>query len=134
MDYKRSRLLYGSITILAIILGLDSRKLSAYLPQFINLYLGDALWALMIFSGFGFLFTNIETKKLSLLALMFCYFIELTQLYHSGWIDNIRRTTLGGLVLGYGFLWSDLIAYTVGISMGILLELVIIKIDREGKL
>lgn len=122
MKQKRSRPLYGVITILVIILGIASRKFSIYLPQFINLYLGDALWAFMIFSGFGFLFTNLETKKLGLAALMFCYFIEVTQLYHSSWIDSIRRTTLGGLVLGYGFLWSDLIAYTMGVSIGFLLE------------
>lgn len=124
MQQKRSRPLYGVITILVIILGIASRKFSIYLPQFINLYLGDALWAFMIFSGFGFLFTNLETKKLGLAALMFCYFIEVTQLYHSSWIDSIRRTTLGGLVLGYGFLWSDLIAYTMGVSIGFLLEVV----------
>lgn len=124
MKQKRSRPLYGVITILVIILGIASRKFSVYLPQFINLYLGDALWAFMIFSGFGFLFTNLETKKLGLAALMFCYFIEVTQLYHSSWIDSIRRTTLGGLVLGYGFLWSDLIAYTMGVSIGFLLEVV----------
>lgn len=127
MKNKRNKLVYLIITILVIILGLGSRKFSVYLPEFINLYLGDALWALMIFTGFGFLFTKIETKKLGLLALMFCYFIELTQLYHSNWIDNIRGTTIGGLVLGYGFLWGDLIAYTIGVTIGILLEVVIVK-------
>ncbi|WP_348983054.1 hypothetical protein [Desulfosporosinus sp. I2] len=29
---------------------------------------------------------------------------------------------IGGLVLGYGFLWSDLVSYTVGIGVGILIE------------
>jgi hypothetical protein len=29
---------------------------------------------------------------------------------------------LGGLLFGYGFLWSDLIWYGVGISVGVLLE------------
>jgi hypothetical protein len=29
---------------------------------------------------------------------------------------------LGGLLLGYGFLWSDLICYGAGISAGFLLE------------
>lgn len=127
MKNKRNKLVYLIITILVIILGLGSRKFSVYLPEFINLYLGDALWALMIFTGLGFLFTKIETKKLGLLALIFCYFIELTQLYHSSWIDNIRRTTIGGLVLGYGFLWSDLIAYTIGVTIGIILEVVSVK-------
>lgn len=77
----------------------------------------------MIFIGFGFLFPKIETKELAVISLLFCYGIEMSQLYHAPWIDSIRATTLGGLVLGYGFLWSDLIAYTIGVGIGLFLEL-----------
>ena len=48
------------------------------------------------------LFPKIETK-LAFISLLFCYGIEMSQLYHAQWIDSIRATTLGGLVLGYGF-------------------------------
>jgi hypothetical protein len=34
----------------------------------------------------------------------------------------IRRTTLGGLILGYGFLWSDLAAYLLGIMAGTIID------------
>lgn len=33
----------------------------------------------------------------------FLFVIEFSQLYHAEWIDQIRDTSLGGLVLGYGF-------------------------------
>ena len=56
---------------------------------------------------------------------MFCYGIEVSQLYHAEWIDSIRATTLGGLVLGYGFLWSDLVAYTIGVGVGFLFEFIL---------
>ncbi|CKH20539.1 Protein of uncharacterised function (DUF2809) [Streptococcus pneumoniae] len=49
----------------------------------------------------------------------------MSQLYHAEWIDNIRATTLGGLVLGYGFLWSDLVAYTIGVGVGFLFEFIL---------
>jgi VanZ family protein len=49
--------------------------------------------------------------------------IEISQLYHSPWIDVIRKTTIGGLVLGYGFLWSDIVCYIVGIAIGVILEI-----------
>ncbi|MEM5687378.1 DUF2809 domain-containing protein [Bacillus cereus] len=117
MNTKRNRLLYAMFTIFVIILGLSSRKFAFALPALLNDYLGDALWALMIFIGFGFLFPKIETKKLAFISLMFCYGIEVSQLYHAEWIDSIRATTLGGLVLGYGFLWSDLVAYTIGVGL-----------------
>ncbi|MDQ7236436.1 DUF2809 domain-containing protein [Bacillus pacificus] len=127
MNTKRNRLLYATFTILVIILGLSSRKFAFALPTLLNDYLGDALWALMIFIGFGFLFPKIETKKLTFISLMFCYGIEVSQLYHAEWIDSIRATTLGGLVLGYGFLWSDLVAYTIGVGIGFLFELILRK-------
>ncbi|HDR3649284.1 DUF2809 domain-containing protein [Bacillus sp. SM-B1] len=125
MNTKRNRLLYAMFTILVIILGLSSRKFAFALPALLNDYLGDALWALMIFIGFGFLFPKIETKKLAFISLMFCYGIEVSQLYHAEWIDSIRATTLGGLVLGYGFLWNDLIAYTIGVGVGFVFEFIL---------
>ncbi|AXY09561.1 DUF2809 domain-containing protein [Bacillus anthracis] len=127
MNTKRNRLLYAMFTILVIILGLSSRKFAFALPALLNDYLGDALWALMIFIGFGFLFPKIETKKLAFISLMFCYGIEVSQLYHAEWIDSIRATTLGGLVLGYGFLWSDLVAYTIGVGIGMFCEFMLRK-------
>ncbi|EEL45286.1 hypothetical protein bcere0021_26060 [Bacillus cereus Rock3-42] len=125
MNTKRNRLLYATFTIIFIILGLSSRKFAYALPELLNDYLGDTLWALMIFIGFGFLFPKIETKKLAFISLIFCCGIEMSQLYHAEWIDNIRATTLGGLVLGYGFLWSDLVAYTIGVGVGFLFEFIL---------
>ncbi|MGG0290592.1 DUF2809 domain-containing protein [Bacillus pacificus] len=130
MNTKRNRLLYAMFTILVIILGLSSRKFAFALPALLNDYLGDALWALMIFTGFGFLFSKIATKKLAFISLMFCYGIEVSQLYHAEWIDSIRATTLGGLVLGYGFLWSDLVAYTIGVGVGMFCEFMLRKKKR----
>ncbi len=50
--------------------------------------------------------------------------IELSQLYHASWIDSIRQTTLGGLILGFGFLWSDLACYAVGVVLGVLVDVI----------
>ncbi|PGD33718.1 DUF2809 domain-containing protein [Bacillus wiedmannii] len=127
MNMKRNRLLYALFTIVVIILGLCSRKFVFTLPHLLNDYLGDALWACMIFTGFGFLFPKMDTKKLAFISLLFCYGIELSQLYHAEWIDSIRATTLGGLVLGYGFLWSDLVAYTIGVGIGMFCEFMLRK-------
>lgn len=117
---KGSRLIYSIISIFIVAAGLLSRKFSAYLPSSVNDYLGDALWASLIFFLFALLFSFTRNKSkpifLFSLSLIFCYAIELSQFYHEEWIDAIRATTLGGLVLGFGFLWSDIIAYTIGVS------------------
>ena len=80
------------------------------------------LWALMVFLIFGALLPRHSTMRLALYALLFSYTIEFSQLYHASWIDAIRQTRFGGLVLGFGFLWSDLVSYVMGISIGALGE------------
>jgi hypothetical protein len=52
-------------------------------------------------------------------------------LYHAPWIDSIRGTTLGGLILGYGYLWSDLACYAVGVGLGALMEGALIRTDHR---
>lgn len=128
---KRNRLLYLLFILLTIALGLASRHYSAHLPEWINDYAGDALWALMVFWGFGFLFPKKGTAKVATFALLFSYGIELSQLYHAAWIDAIRANRIGGLVLGFGFLWSDIVSYTIGVAVGILCEKYIILRTRN---
>jgi len=122
MNRKRNRLLYLLMASAVICLGLLSRKMTDHLPDLANLVLGDALWALMIYLLFGMVFRNWPVKKVAVIGLAFCFVIELSQLYHDRWIDGIRSTTLGGLVLGFGFLWSDLVAYSIGIGFGIIVD------------
>lgn len=124
---KRNRFIYSFLVITVMILGLSTRRFSIYLPDWINLYLGDALWALMIFFLLGLLFRAGDTRWVAVGALLFSFSIEISQLYHSQWIDSLRMTRIGGLVLGYGFLWSDLVSYTVGIGSGVLIERLILK-------
>ena len=121
---RRNRILYLILTIITIILGLLSRKVQG-LPQIISSYSGDALWALMVFFLFSFLFNKKSTIFILVISIIFSYWIEISQLYHAPWIDSIRATTLGGLILGFGFLWSDLICYTVGIVIGAIIDKII---------
>ena len=123
---KRNRLLYLLLTIIVMILGLLSRKISG-LPKIIELYSGDILWALMVFLLFAFLFNKKSTIFIISWAIICSYSIEISQLYHAPWIDAIRNTVLGGLILGFGFLWSDLVCYTIGIIIGIIIDIMINK-------
>ena len=118
---KRNRILYLILTIITIILGLLSRKVQG-LPQIISSYSGDILWALMVFFLFSFLFNKKSTIFILVISIIFSYGIEISQLYHAPWIDSIRATTLGGLILGFGFLWSDLVCYTLGIIIGAIID------------
>ncbi|AFQ44734.1 Protein of unknown function (DUF2809) [Desulfosporosinus meridiei DSM 13257] len=119
---KRNAFKYLMLVTIVMICGLSARRFSSLLPLWINLYLGDILWGLMIFFLFGLLFRARSTRVVAASALIFSYAVEISQLYHSQWIDSLRHTSIGGLVLGRGFLWSDLISYTLGIDFGLLIE------------
>lgn len=131
MKAKRNGFIYFVLVIFVMGLGLSTRHFLEHLPNWINLYLGDALWALMVFFLFGLMFRGINTRWIIAMAFLFSFSVEISQLYHSPWIDTLRHTKLGGLVLGYGFLWSDLVSYGVGISIGILVERAIERIAFE---
>ena len=48
--------------------------------------------------------------------------VELSQIYQAEWINAIRDTRIGGLILGFGFKGSDLLCYTLGCGLGVLGE------------
>ncbi|WP_430906165.1 DUF2809 domain-containing protein [Maribacter sp. 2-571] len=43
-------------------------------------------------------------------------------MYQGEQIQAMRETRMGKLVLGSGFLWSDLVCYSIGSAIGLLLE------------
>jgi hypothetical protein len=118
----RSRTLYALLVSASVAGGLLWRSGLIPLPQWLSNNGGDALWALMVFVGFGFLLPRAPTLVVALLALSFVWGVEFSQLYHAPWIDAVRATIPGRLVLGNTFYWPDLPAYAVGIALGVLAE------------
>lgn len=124
---KRNRKLYAGCIMMVILLGLLSRRFGALLPPWAAAYAGDILWGMMIFLMTGFLFHRKKTTPIAAIAYAFSVMVEVSQLYHAPWIDAVRAHRLGGLLLGYGFLWSDLLCYLAGVLAGALLERLIMK-------
>ncbi|MGB8700084.1 MAG: DUF2809 domain-containing protein [Thermosynechococcaceae cyanobacterium] len=117
-----SRLGYAIATLVVILIGLASRRYQWLFPSFLEQYPGDALWALMVYLGLGFFFPKIKIILRAEYALAISYIVEVSQLYKIGWLDSIRSTTLGHLILGQGFNFKDLIAYTIGVCLGVFWE------------
>ncbi|WP_196887810.1 DUF2809 domain-containing protein [Aureivirga sp. CE67] len=109
----KKRIFYFFLAILTIFLGLSSRM--SFMPSFVISYFGDALYAVLIYLGLRFLLVEKPLKIAFIGSLAFCFFVEFFQLYKATWIVEIRQTRIGSLVLGQGFLWSDLLLYTIGI-------------------
>ena len=100
--------------LLLPVLGLGSRSGAVPLPSFVAAYAGDTLWTAMVYACLIFLWPRLSIRQAASLSLAFSFLIELSQLYQAPWIDAVRAHRLGALVLGHGFLGSDLACYTVG--------------------
>jgi len=128
---RRNPVIWLAMIALAAVLGISSRRFAAMLLGFIAAYGGDTLWAFAAFLGIGLILPRASTRTIAVLALAFSVAVELSQLYHAPWIDSIRHTTLGGLILGFGFLWSDLVCYALGVELGVLVETIGGIVSRE---
>ena len=123
MKIERNRLRYAIITAIVIAVGLASRSsLADSWPTFLSAYTGDTLWSLMIFLILGTIFPTLRTLPLAIIVLLISYTVEVTQLYQADWINSFRKTFVGAMALGSGFLWSDFICYTTGCAIGAVTE------------
>lgn len=97
--------------------GLLSRKVPA-----VPAATGDACYALMMFFIVRFLCIHTSTGSVAVASTVTCFLIECSQLYQAPWIQAVRTTLPGRLILGQGFLWTDLAAYLAGIIVAVLVE------------
>lgn len=122
--------MYALVAALVVCLGLASRSEWVSLPAFVAKYAGDALWALLVFLGMGFLLPAQPTWRVAGMAAAFAGAVEFSQLYHAPWIDACRGYRLGALILGDTFAWGDIAAYGVGIACGVAAECAMVIIRR----
>lgn len=113
----KSRIAWFTIICITIVLGLASRHF-----KIIPLFVGDILWATMVYFTVRFLFINKPVSFIATISLLFSFAIEFSQLYKAPWIDNIRPTLFGRLVLGATFNWGDMVCYAVGVGIGVLVD------------
>ncbi|MCM0666342.1 DUF2809 domain-containing protein [Flavobacterium tyrosinilyticum] len=107
---NKTRITYFLVFLSIIFLGILSRKIS-----FIPLWIGDFLYAVMIYFLVRIFLPFKNAFAIAFLSLLICYGIEFLQLYQADWIVALRKTLFGRYVLGQGFLWEDILAYTFGI-------------------
>ncbi|WP_310379075.1 DUF2809 domain-containing protein [Flavobacterium sp.] len=119
---KNTRINYFLLIFTVIILGVLSRRIHG-----VPLFFGDILYAIMVYFGIRFVFINSSFRNSIILALLLCFSIEFLQLYTAEWMVSIRKTTLGHYVFGQGFLWSDLVYYTLGVVFAFLADVFLIN-------
>ncbi len=116
------RLRYLLLACVTIAVGLAVFTGPLPLPPRVRDAAGDALWAMMMVWWMGVALPQLSPIRRGALALGLCFTVELSQLYHAPWLDAIRATTPGHLVLGSGFDARDLVAYAVGVLLAVGLD------------
>jgi len=122
----KKRVTYFILIAVIIVLGLLSRKFSV-----IPLWVGDVLWATMIYFMLRFFLPGASTQKIAIISILTSYAIEFSQLYKAEWIDNLRHTFPGRMILGETFFLGDLVSYTAGILIGVFIDLAIKTPNRK---
>lgn len=106
------------VNILAIVpLGYMVR-FSPSLPEYIRDPFGSIayqfFWILLVL----FIYPRANVRLTAIWVCLGSWAIEFLQLYQPPWLQAIRATLPGRLVLGSTFLWSDLPVYVIGSYLG----------------
>lgn len=109
---------YALAILIVVVAGIASRSIATGLILF-DKYLGDALYAVMLYLGLGLLWPEQSIVKRSLAAMALVGAIELFQT--SGIPQSISDhpsliLRLLAIALGTQFSWLDMLAYAVGIG------------------
>lgn len=110
---KRNRMILCCSLAFIIFIGLLSRSKNIQQPAFFAEYAGDTLWASMVYIIFSLVIPKIKIRYVFIIALLFSFLIEFSQMLEYTWLVKLRATPLY-YILGQGFVWSDLICYTIG--------------------
>ncbi len=120
----KSKLLIPIIGIILLIpIGLISRRIS-WIPT----ETGDALWAMMVFCLWRIVLHNKKLPTVAIVSLAHCYLVEFSQMITWKWLVSFRQTFIGHMMLGQGFLWIDLLAYSIGI---IVIYMIFSRIEEQ---
>ncbi|MEP7144905.1 MAG: DUF2809 domain-containing protein [Ferruginibacter sp.] len=108
------RLTYFLLFVFCTWLALATRSHYQWFHPLIVEYGGDIIWSGMFVFFLRIFFVNTALWKLALINYIMGVADEFSQLSHAGWIVAVRHTYLGRLLLGVGFLWSDIVCYAIG--------------------
>jgi Protein of unknown function (DUF2809) len=121
MRVSGRRMRYLVLAIATIAVGVMVHLGGSFLPPVARDVIGDALWAMMMVWWMGVAAPRLPLRTRGLAALAICIGVELSQRYHTPFLDALRRTLPGHLLLGSGYDPRDLLAYAAGVVVAVVL-------------
>ena len=110
---------YFLLTILLLVLEII---IALYFhDRIIRPYIGDLLVVILIYC-FCKSFLNTRVAATAIAVLLFAYFIELLQYLNFVKFIGLQNSKLVNTIFGYSFEWIDMLAYTMGIGLVLMVE------------
>ena len=89
--------------------------------DFVRPYVGDYLVVMLIYCAVR-TFIKANPVKVAIAVLLFAYMIELLQYFRIVDRLGLSGNQVAKTVIGYGFEWWDMLAYTLGVLTIVLME------------
>jgi hypothetical protein len=120
----RTSLVRAALALVVIASGLGLRwyGFPLGLPAFVVKYGGSLLWATMVFLLVGVLLPRLSRTQIAAIAVAIAILVELSRLVHTPWLGAFRLTAAGALLLGRIFSLWNIVAYMIGIALGVWLD------------
>ena len=116
--WKRQIILFLVLVVLVVV-GYWLRFYAPIDPEWRD-YSGGAAYVILWILAYAFIRPMAPALPVALIVLFITCCLEFLQLWHPAWLEAIRRTWPGRLILGTTFEWSDFPPYFVGAVIGFL--------------
>ena len=118
--------------VLAILIFITEVLIAIYLHDgFIRPYVGDFLVVILIYC-FVRSFLQAPVLPVAIAVLVFSYLVETLQYFNLVKLLGLEHSRIANIVIGNYFAWSDILAYTLGIAVTIVLEKIRPTYSRSG--
>lgn len=116
----------GSLLIAAVLFIIEVLIALYITDNFIRPYVGDVLVVILIYY-FVKAFVHIGVWPLVIATLLLSYLIETLQYFQFVKMIGLGDNKLANIVFGNSFAWEDIMAYTIGITIVVFIEIYFIK-------
>lgn len=123
MDKEEKTLRFDkqSFVIAAVIFVIEVLIALFITDNFVRPYVGDVLVVILIYY-FVKAFVRIAVVPLAIGTLLFSYLVETLQYFQLVKLIGLEHNRLANIVIGNYFAWEDLLAYTIGIIIVLMIE------------
>jgi uncharacterized protein DUF2809 len=114
-----------AVLIALVPLGLSTKRYHGPGQAWVHANAGDIVYAAFWFFFLQFVRPPLQSGRAALAVFLYCCLIEFSQLLHPPWLEALRQTLPGRLVLGSDFDPMDIAYYAVGVAVAASLSLAI---------